>query len=282
MMKPVTVLGIDFTSAPGIRKPITCARTRFDGEVLKFDELSRWDSFAPFEEVLSTPGPWVAGLDFPFGQSRRLIENIGWPAYWAGYVRKVASMERKEFREALEEYKRDRPSGDKHHKRVCDVLSRSQSPQSLNYTPVGLMFFEGAPRLLEAGVHLPFHHDGDDSRIALEAYPGVAARGLVGDRSYKSDDKKKQTSTQHDARQEIWARLTGQPGLDRYGFRVDVPQELIDDPGADDLDAVICAVQGAWGWTRRDEAFGAPGDVDRLEGWITDPLLEQRSNITTD
>ena len=142
-------------------------------------------------------------------------------------------MERKEFREALEEYKRDRPSGDKHHKRVCDVLSRSQSPQSLNYTPVGLMFFEGAPRLLEAGVHLPFHHDGDDSRIALEAYPGVAARGLIGDRSYKSDDKKKQTSTQHDARQEIWARLTGQPGLDRYGFRVDVPQELIDDPGAE-------------------------------------------------
>ncbi len=273
--KRLTVLGIDFTSAPGPRKPMTCARMRLDGDVLRFDGLSRWDSFAQFEKALSAPGHWVAGLDFPFGQSRRLVENLGWPKDWAGYVRKVGSMDRKEFRETLEDYKRDRPIGDKHHKRACDVLSRSQSPQSLNYTPVGLMFFEGAPRLLASGVHLPFHHDGDENRIALEAYPGVAARGFIGNTSYKSDDRKKQTPEQHRARQDLWTRLTGQPGLDRYGFRVDVPQELAEDPGADDLDAVICAVQAAWGWTRRGEAFGVPRDVDRLEGWITDPLLQK-------
>lgn len=282
MTKPVTILGIDFTSAPGPRKPITCARTRFDGGVLRFDGLSRWDNFAQFEKALAAPGRWVAGLDFPFGQSRRLVENIGWPLHWAGYVRKVASLQRSEFRKALEDYKRDRPPGDKHHKRACDVHSRSQSPQSLNYTPVGLMFFEGAPRLLEAGVHLPFHHDGDEDRIALEAYPGVAARGFIGNRPYKSDDKSKQTPAQHAARQAIWSHLTGQPGLDRFGFRVDVPRAVIDDPGADDLDAVICAVQAAWGWTRRDEAFGAPGGVDRVEGWITDPLLGKDSTITGD
>lgn len=275
MTAPVTILGIDFTSAPSARKPITCARTRFDGDVLRFEQLLRWDSFAQFEAALAAPGRWVAGLDFPFGQSRRLVENIGWPTHWAGYVRKVASLERREFRAALEEYKRDRPAGDKHHKRVCDVLSRSQSPQSLNYTPVGLMFFEGAPRLLASGVHLPFHHDGDERRIAVEAYPGVAARDLIGNRSYKSDDPNRQTPAQHAARQEIWQHLTGQAGLDRFGFRVDVPQELIDDPGADDLDALVCAVQAAWGWMRRDAAFGAPRDVDRLEGWICDPSLER-------
>lgn len=273
MTDSVTVLGIDFTSAPTPRKPITCARTRLDRDVLRFVELVRWGGFARFEQALSLPGPWVAGVDFPFGQSRRLVENIGWPQHWAGYVQEVASLDRKEFRETLEDYKRDRQVGDKHHKRACDVLSRSQSPQTLNYTPVGLMFFEGAPRLLESGVHVPFNHDGDESRIVLEAYPGVAARGLIGDRSYKSDDKKKQTQEQQDARQEIWSGLTGNPGRARYGFRVDVPKEVIDDPGADDLDAVICAVQAAWGWTQREENFGAPSDLDRLEGWIADPSL---------
>lgn len=275
MIDSITILGIDFTSAPTPRKPITCARTRFDGEVLRFDDLVRWDSFARFEAALATPGRWVAGFDFPFGQSRRLVENIGWPRYWAGYVEKVAAMGRREFRQALEEYKRDRQVGDKHHKRACDVLSRSQSPQTLNYTPVGLMFFEGAPRLCESGVHLPFHHDGDSSRIALEVYPGVAARELIGNISYKSDTKNKQTQERHEARKKLWSHLTGETGYARFGFKIVAPEKLTEDPGADDLDAFICAVQAAWGWRHRDENYGAPSDVDRLEGWITDPLLSK-------
>ena len=275
MTDPVTILGIDFTSAPTARKPITCARTRFDGDVLRFEGLVRWDSFAQFEAALAAPGPWVAGFDFPFAQPRRLVENIGWPRHWAGYVQKIGAMSRKEFRQTLEDYKRDRPVGDKHHKRACDVLSRSQSPQTLNYTPVGLMFFEGSPRLLASGVHLPFHHDGDENRIALEAYPGVAARALVGDKSYKSDTRSKQTTEQYAARKEIWSCLTGRPGQESYGFEVAAPKELVDDPGADDLDAFICAVQAAWGWRRRDKNYGAPSNIDRLEGWITDPSLNR-------
>ena len=273
MTGPVNILGIDFTSAPTPQKPITCVRTRFDGEVLRFQGLSRWDSFAQFEEALSSPGLWIAGVDFPFGQSRRLVENIGWPRHWAGYVQTIASLDRKEFRETLEDYKKNRQAGDKHHKRACDALSRSQSPQTLDYTPVGLMFFEGAPRLLESGVHLPFNHDGDESRIVLEAYPGVAAREVIGNRSYKSDNKNKQTKEQHGARQEIYSCLVGERGQARYGFRVDAPKELIDDPGADDLDALVCAVQAAWGWSQRHRNFGAPPDLDRLEGWIADPSL---------
>ena len=238
-----------------------------------FEALERWDSFAGLDQALATPGPWVAGFDFPFGQSRRLVENIGWPMHWAGYVKKIASLERRQFREALEDYKRDREVGDKHHKRACDVLSKSQSPQSLNYTPVGLMFYEGAPRLLESGVHLPFHHDGDTTRVALEVYPGVAARALIGKTSYKNDNKNKQTQEQHDARTELWSRLTGKPGQERFGMKIVAPNTLVDDPGADDLDAIICAAQAAWGWSRRDNCYGGPSNIDRLEGWITDPSL---------
>lgn len=267
------VLGVDFTSAPSARKPISCAVASFDGHCLTLRELVHWHSFSEFETALAETGPWIAGMDFPFGQSRRFIENIGWPRHWDKYVRKLAALERRQFRQALEDYKRDRPAGDKHHRRACDRLSRSQSPQTLYGTPVGLMFFEGAARLLQAGVHLPFHHDGDRSRVVLEAYPGLAARSLIGNRSYKSDTRAKQSAEHREARMDIWSRLTSAEGKAMYGFSVDAPKQLIDDPGADDLDALLCAVQAAWGWNRRQSNFGAPSGLDKLEGWISDPAV---------
>ena len=273
MHEPVTIFGIDFTSAPSSRKPITCARARFNGTTLLLEDLLHLHDFDAFEAILATPGSWVAGIDFPFGQARRLVENIGWPKTWAGYVGEVSRLDRPAFRDALETYKRERAPGDKHHKRTCDVLTRSQSPQTLYGTPVALMFYEGAPRLLEAGVHLPYNHDGDASRVVLEAYPGVAARQLIGDKSYKNDSKHKQTAEQHQARQRLLASLTGDRGTDLYGFSVTAPEKLADDPGADDLDALICAVQAAWGYSRAGSQYGAPASLDRLEGWIADPAL---------
>jgi hypothetical protein len=270
---PQLVLGIDFTSAPSSRKPITCARAEFDGARLSLVELMHLHDFASFEALLATPGHWIAGIDFPFGQARRFVENIDWPATWGDYVHEVSRLDRPGFRKVLENYKRDRAPGDKQHKRVCDVLTRSQSPQTLYGTPVALMFYEGAPRLLASGVHLPYHRDGDTSRVVLEAYPGITARQLIGNRGYKSDDKRKQTAQKREARQELFARLTGEPGQTVYGFSIDAPVALADDPGADDLDALICAVQAAWGYGRADRGYGAPPDLDRLEGWISDPAL---------
>lgn len=272
---PQTILGIDFTSAPTSRKPITCARTAFNGDTLEVVELHHWRDFGEFEANLEAPGPWVAGMDFPFGQARRFVENMDWPLSWAGYVGLIDSLDRGSFRQALEDYKRDRPAGDKHHKRRCDAVSRSQSPQTLFGTPVGLMFFEGAPRLLKAGVHLPYNHKGDSSRIVLEAYPGILARHFIGNCSYKSDARSKQTGEQHRARRDLWQMLTGAEGREVYGFSVDAPAALVDDPGADDLDALLCAVQAAWGWIRRSHNYGAPADLDRLEGWICDPGLTE-------
>lgn len=275
MPGPATILGIDFTSAPSARKPITCARAGFDGARLSLEALHRLHDFRQFDALLQAEGSWVAGMDFPFGQSRRFVENLGWPAEWSGYVRRVSRLDRAGFRQALEDYKRDRPPGDRHHRRTCDLLSRSQSPQTLYGTPVALMFYEGARRLLDAGVHLPFHHDGDRSRVALEAYPGIAARQLIGRRAYKSDDRRKQTAERCQARHELLSRLAGPPGAALYGFSIEAPADLADDPGADDLDAFICAVQAAWAYGRADRGYGAPTDLDRLEGWIADPALER-------
>ena len=269
----MNILGVDFTSRPTASKPITCARCTLDGDTLRLVAIERWPSFAGFESALAAPGPWVAGMDFPFGQSRRLVEGLGWPTTWAGYVERVAELEREQFRAVLEAYKAPRPPGDKHHKRRCDAITNSQSPQTLYGTPVGLMFYEGAPRLLRAGVHLPHSHDGDRGRIVLEAYPGVLARSLIGKASYKSDTASKQNAARQAARAELLTCLQDGECVRRHGFALDATLDIARDHGADELDALLCAIQAAWGVSQGGDGFGAPAGHDRLEGWICDPLL---------
>ncbi|MDZ7829358.1 MAG: DUF429 domain-containing protein [Halofilum sp. (in: g-proteobacteria)] len=221
----------------------------------------------------SGPDPGVAGIDFPFGQARRFVETIGWPNTWASYVDHVASLDRERFRSELDEYRAPRASGDKEHRRATDIAAGSISPQKLYGTPVGLMFFEGASRLQKAGVMIPGLQHGDPGRIVVEAYPGVMARRLIGRRGYKNDTRRKQTPAQHAARREMLSMITRERALRDYAFRVEAPQSLADDPGGDHLDALLCAVQAAWAWTRRAEGFGAPDPMDPLEGWIADPSL---------
>jgi dihydroorotase len=43
---------------------------------------------------------------------------------------------------------------------------------------------------------------------------------------------------------------------------------FVGEPGADRLDAVLCLVQAAWAWSRRDANYGLPVRADRIEGWI--------------
>jgi Protein of unknown function (DUF429) len=266
------ILGIDFTSRPSKRKPLTCSLcTMLDG-VLRTTSFIEWPDYEGFEAALAKPGPWIAGIDFPFGQSRRFIQNIDWPPSWAGYVRHAEKLGRSGFRQTLNTYKEARAPGDKEHRRLTDQAARSISPQKLFGVPVGLMFFEGAPRLLSSGITIPHVLPGDPNRIAIEAYPGVIARQFIGRRSYKSDTRKRQTSDQHVARCELLRSLR-ENAFKHYGFSIDAPDSLCDDPSADHLDAFLCAVQAAWSWTQRDNRYGAPEKVDHLEGWIADPHL---------
>lgn len=267
--------GIDFTSRPTRRKPITCLSCTLEDHHLRAGNLRELRSFTELEAMLQEPGLWIAGLDFPFGQSRTFIENIGWPSTWAGCVRHVARMDRRTFRRTLDEYRAPRQAGDKEHRRRTDIAAGSISPQKLYGTPVGLMFFEGAPRLQSAGVTVPGLQQGDPERIVVEAYPGFLARNLIGRRSYKQDARSKQSEDQHRARRELLNALVSTEARKAYGLRIAAPTELADDPAGDRLDALLCAVQAAWAWTQRNADFGMPETSDRLEGWIADPALRQ-------
>ena len=267
------VLGIDFTSSPGRRKPITCLNCTLRGSVLRAGKLEEWTDFSEFEEALQRRGPWIAGMDFPFGQSRRFIENSGWPGNWRDYVMYARSLGKKEFRYTLDTYRQHRSKGDKEHRRQTDVAAGSISPQKLYGVPVGLMFFEGAPRLVEAGVTVPHLQQGDPKRIVIEAYPGVLARQIIYRRKYKDDTRSKQTVEQREARQDILAGLRGEYLVARYGIRIKAPDSLCEDPMGDRIDALLCAIQAAWAWRNRKNNFGAPLSVDPLEGWIAYPTV---------
>ncbi|WP_189411238.1 DUF429 domain-containing protein [Neogemmobacter tilapiae] len=124
--------------------------------------------------------------------------------------------------------------------------------------------------MLQAGLNIPGLHHGDPTRTAYEAYPGVAARALLGSRApYKSDSRAKQNSDQRANRQAILAALTAPQGQARFGFRTQAPAQLAEDPTADALDALLCAAQAAWAHRHRPNL----SNMDPLEGWIADPSL---------
>ncbi len=167
------VYGIDFTSAPGHRKPITCADCTYENGFLHLNDLMYLESFDQFDEFLANGTEWIAGLDFPFGQPKKLISNLGWPLSWMDYVGVIDKMGKQKFEDTLKEYRKQKPKGDKHHLRDTDRIAKSCSPMMIHGVPVGKMFFKGAPRLLKSSVNiLPCHKNGS-KKIVVEAYQNL-------------------------------------------------------------------------------------------------------------
>ena len=139
--------------------------------------------------------------------------------------------------------------------------------------PVAFMLHAGVPLLLQAGVTLPGLQVGSSQKIALEGYPGLLAREVLGQRSYKADDKARQTPERLIARKDLITAL--EQGNTRLGLRLKLTHAqrdaLADDPRGDALDAVLCLMQAAWAQARHDAGdtrYGLPPDMDPLEGWI--------------
>lgn len=263
------ICGVDFTSRPRPRKAITVASGRMRRNAFLLEDIDEHAGWPGFEAWLRREGPWVAGFDFPFGLPRTAIADLGWPAAWPAMVRHCASLGRDAFRAALDGHRERRPAGNRYAHRATDLPAGSHSPLKLVNPPVGLMFLEGAIRLLEAGVSIPGLHGGDPRRLAFEAYPGFTARAM-GVRSYKNDAVAKQTPARRLARKMLVSRLvsTKNPfGFSLTGSRP-LLASLVRDASGDRLDATMCAMQAAWAWQRRGKNYGLPEDVDPLEGWI--------------
>jgi len=266
----VRVYGVDFTCAPRRAKAITVAAGVLSNTTLRIEEIENLQSFAEFEAFLARPGPWIGGFDFPFSLPLELVRDLGWPKPWRELVAHCAAMTRLELRAALDAYRNSRQPGSKYAHRATDLPAGSSSPMKLVNPPVALMFHEGARRLAAAEVDLPHLLPRNFSRIALEAYPGLLARKQLGVRaSYKSDTRSEHTPERMAARRNIVRALKmGKP----LGIRLDAPRAIqkraVEDGSGDTIDAVICAVQAAWGWQRRRSNYGLPAHAPAGEGWI--------------
>ncbi len=277
----MNIYGLDFTSAPSRKKPITSALCELTQgsqyPSLKLNEILKLSSFAEFEEFLRWDGPWLAALDFPFGQPRKLITELGWSETWEGYVKVISSMGKQSFEQALLDYSASKPVGEKLALRRTDIVARARSPMMLYRVPVAKMFFQGATRLLASGISILPCRPTDDSRIVVEGYPALVARRWVGKDSYKSDERARQTADQATARQRILAGLRSSELLDCYGCRLEMSEAqtaaFAQDATGDCLDALLCAIQAAWAYARRNDDFGIPVDCDDAEGWIVDPSM---------
>ncbi len=170
-------------------------------------------------------------------------------------------MSKREFRSFLDRYKYSRAVGDKEHKRVVDKRTGAMSPQNRR---VNGMFYEVTKRILPSDANIPLLREIDQrNNIIVETYPGHLARNIIGRPGYKDAKIADDIHSQKQLRENILAGLKN----------VEVRTSFVDDPTGDKLDALLCAVQAAWAWSKREENFGIPSMADPLEGWIVDESL---------
>jgi hypothetical protein len=276
-----SLLGCDFSSSPSKRKPIVVAQGSLHSGSVQLKQLLQFETLHAFHQFLLQPVPpdvqCVGGFDLPFGLPRAWVEAMHWPTTWPECMDKFAAHSREELRLRFKAFCDARPVGSKFAHRVTDGPAGASPSMKWVNPPVAWMMHAGVPLLRSAQWTLPGLQAGHANRIALEAYPGLLAREILGNRSYKSDDKQKQTQDRWVARKDILHALDlaqTRLGL-RLKLRAAQHDTLLADGSGDALDAVLCMVQAAWACVQQSKAelageqgrYGLPA-FDPLEGWI--------------
>ena len=274
-MGQAPLLGCDFSSAPSRRKHIVLAWGQCDGQRVRVTQLQAVTSLPEFLTALQSAPRWVGGFDLPFGLPRELVQTLGWPLQWQDCIGHYAALSRAEIRSQFAAFCDGRPVGGKFAHRATDLPAGSSSSMKWVNPPVADMLHAGVPLLLEAGAYFPGLQPAPSQviRVALEAYPGMLAREVLGARSYKSDDRAKQTSERLIARKDLVNAL--ELGQTHWKLRLHLSHAqrdtLVADASGDSLDAVLCLLQAAWAQQRHaqgDALYGLPDSFDPLEGWI--------------
>ena len=241
--------------------------------LVQLKEVQRFKAFDAFELALKAHPHWVGGFDLPFGLPRELVTQLGWPLTYVDCMAHFCGMTRSDIRACFKNFCDQRPAGAKFAHRQTDRPADSSPSMKWVNPPVAFMMHAGVPLLIKAGVSLVGLLPQDPLRLALEAYPGMLAKEILARRSYKSDDKSRQTPERLIARKDVIHAL--ELGQTRLNLRLKLThaqrEAMIEDASGDTLDAVICAVQAAWGLTQKVQGhaqYGLPLEMDPLEGWI--------------
>jgi hypothetical protein len=271
------LLGCDFSSAPNAKKQIVIALGSLKDSRVQLLKLERVTSLAAFGQWLQDTPNWVGGFDLPFGLPRELVQTMGWSEDWRACILHFATLSREQIRTEFAAFCNARPVGGKFAHRATDLLAKSSPSMKWVNPPVAFMLHAGVPILMASGAYFPGlqlrSHGQVNPRVALEAYPGMLAREVLGQRSYKADDRARQTADRLIARKDLINAL--EQGNTRLSLRLKLTHAqrdvLADDATGDALDATLCLMQAAWAQARHvagDVRYGLPADVDPLEGWI--------------
>ena len=273
------LIGCDFSSSPGKHKPIVIACGELHEGGVMLGRLHRLESLEAFSSWLEESGDWIGGFDLPFGLPRQLVEHLSWPTEWEACIRHYAMLTRPQIRSLFAHFCAERPTGGKFAHRATDKTAGSSSSMKWVNPPVAYMLHAGVPLMLDARVHFPglwagsradVDRNGLPRHIALEAYPGLLAREVLGFNSYKSDERKKHTPQREEQRRKLLdALVLGQTRI-KLKLQLDGVQYdlLCKDASGDSLDAVLCLMQAAWGSQQGWPRYGLPEAMDPLEGWI--------------
>jgi hypothetical protein len=271
----VKLLGCDFSSSPSARKPIVVATGVLEKTRVRVLQLQSYATLGEFTQSLQAPGGWVGGFDLPFGLPRTLVQTLGWPLTWQDCLAHYCGLSRAAIREQFMAFCQARPVGAKFAHRQTDGPTGSSPSMKWVNPPVAYMLHAGVPCLLAAGAFFPGLQAPvpNPEKIALEAYPGLLAREILGRRSYKSDTRAKQTAERLIARKDLVHAL--EMGQTRLGLQLKLSpaqcDALVADASGDTLDAVLCLIQAAWAQrqhSRGHASYGLPADMDNLEGAI--------------
>jgi hypothetical protein len=277
----LSLLGCDFSSSPSKRKPIVVAQGSLHAGCVQLKQLLTFETLASFQDFLHQPIAndvlCVGGFDLPFGLPRAWVEAMQWPVTWPECMDRYALHSREELRQFFKSFCDARPAGAKFAHRSTDLPAGSSPSMKWVNPPVAWMMHAGVPLLRQAAWTLHGLEEGRANCVALEAYPGLLAREIVGHRSYKSDDKSKHTSERWIARKDILHALDLAQTRLALRLKLSAAQHdtLLADGSGDALDAVLCMFQAAWACVQHEEAkakgqkpnYGMP-NFDGLEGWI--------------
>src|ERR1700712_313350 len=103
------LVGVDFTSRPTRRKPITVAMGSIRHGAVRLERIEAHESFESFSAWLERPGPWLGVFDLPFGLPRELVLALGWPTEWAPLMQHYGGLTREQIRATFAAFCAARP-----------------------------------------------------------------------------------------------------------------------------------------------------------------------------
>jgi hypothetical protein len=98
VMTAMRTLGLDFTSSSSSAKANYLAEGTLDADVLHLASIRRLGGPATLGAVLHESGPWVLGIDFPFGLPEEFVDDQGWGRQWVEYATQASALSYEDFR----------------------------------------------------------------------------------------------------------------------------------------------------------------------------------------